>query len=290
MRVLVTTDGSERSRAVLPHAARMAWALDGELVYARVLDPRVDCRAEAAKAMHHRIAAVAERWNTELDAELAANRIEGRSLVAVRGRGEHVHESILRVASEERASIVAMASRGSGLLRHAVLGSVALGVVGAAEMPVLVAGEHVSPPSNTDECRVLVTTDGSPASDRAIDAAIALARHSGIGVTVLRVHVPRVGDRGDATELAEAAAELDGIQKRFPEPAAVTTVVLPIVKLGGVDSAIANEAAEIGAAAVVMSTHGSSARHHVLAGSVALGVLGQASVPVMLVRSRPAPR
>jgi len=43
-------------------------------------------------------------------------------------------------------------------------------------------------------------------------------------------------------------------------------------------------ASEANANAIAMATHGTSALRHVLAGSTALGVLGRAEIPVILVR------
>ena len=54
---------------------------------------------------------------------------------------------------------------------------------------------------------------------------------------------------------------------------------------GGVDTAIMEVADEARCDAIAMSTHGASARHHVLMGSVAMSVLGRSHLPLIVVRA-----
>ena len=112
--------------------------------------------------------------------------------------------------------------------------------------------------------------------------------HENVEVTLLRIHVPRLGDHGDAVEAAEAAEALDRLRQRFPKPEKVRTVVRTIVSVGGVDTAILNAASELGASVIAISTHGHSAKYHVFMGSTALGVLRLSTLPLLLVRSAPA--
>lgn len=287
MKIVVTTDGSERSLAALPHAARLANALDGELVLARILDPLADCHNVVMPTLSEAVAALRAHWMDELAAVLARHGAAGRGIVPVRARGEEIRDSILRVAAEERADILAMSTRGSGTLRHVLLGSVALGVLGASTTPVLVTGDHIVSPPTSEEYRILVTSDGSPDSARAVEAAIDLVRAGRMPVTLVRVCEPAVADRGDTAEVLAAADELKAIQQRFPDPSAVETVVRTIVMLGGVDTAIVDTAREVNASAIAISTHGHSARHHIVAGSVAMGILRQSHLPVLLVQSGP---
>ncbi|MEX2081391.1 MAG: universal stress protein [Dehalococcoidia bacterium] len=288
MKVLVTTDGSPRSLRALPHAARLARALRAELILGRVLDPGLDCADVVTPVPQDAVRIVWDRWTEQLSVTAAEHADPSRGIVAIRARGEDVRDSILRLAADERADVLAMSSRGYGVARHALLGSVALGVLGKCRVPVLVTGEHAASQDPAGQYRLVVTTDGSTDSERAVDAAVDLADNADVRVTLLRVHVQRLGDRGDAAELAAAEEDLNGLRKRFRDSSAVETVVRAIVKLGGVDTAILEAAGEFKASAIAISTHGHSARHHVFAGSVAMGVLGRAEVPVLLVRSGPA--
>ena len=281
MKILATTDGSARSQAVVPHAARLALAVDGELLLLRVLSPELDC------GDHEAVRTVAERWSGELAARLAEVKASGHGVVEVCRHGEKIHEGILRVVSEQGIDIVALSSRGSGFLRHAVLGSVALRLLGKTPIPMLVAGERVANPTGQGKYHIVVTTDGSEEALRAVEAVIPLSMHESVEVTLLRIHVPHLGDRGDAVEAAAAAEALDQLRERFPNPHNVRTVLRTIVRLGGVDTAIVSAATEVRASAIAISTHGHSAKYHVFMGSTALGVLRQSDLPLLLVRSAP---
>jgi len=295
VKILATTDGSEHSWVAILHAARLARAIEGELVVVRILDPRLDCGDVVAPTLDDAVRVVSERWSKELAVRLAELNAEVRVVVGVRGqpvvgtRGHHeeIRDSIIRVAKEQGAEILSMSSRGAGLVRHALLGSVALGVLGRTETPLLVAGARVEA-VGTGEYHILVTSDGSPDAARALDATIALCTHRPIRVTLLRVLAPTAGDPGNAAEATAVGDELEQLRKRFPQPANVRTMVRTIDTLGGVDTSIVNAASMLGASAIAISTHGHSARYHVFLGSVALGVLRQSHVPLLLVRSAPA--
>ena len=296
MKILVTTDGSGRSWVVIPHAARLAAAIDGELVLARVLDPRLDCDNAVTLSLNDAVRIVSERWSHELTARLAEAKVGGRVVVCVRGqptvgvRGQHeeIRDSILRVAKEERADILSMSSGGSSVVRHALLGSVAMGVLGRTPLPMLVAGERVEG-VGSGEYHIIVTSDGSPDAARALEATIPLCVHPSVRVTLLRVLAATPEDPGNAADAVAVADELEQLRQRFPVPANVRTMVRTIDPLGGVDTAIVNAASMLGASAIAISTHGHSAKYHVFMGSVALGVLRQSPVPLLLVRSGPAP-
>ena len=286
MKILATTDGSARSQSVIPHAARFASAVDGELLLLRVLSPELDCGNVQAPTRQEAVPIVAERWSRELAGILAEAKAIGGGLVEVRRPGEDIYQSILRVVADRGVDIMAMSSRGSGLVRHVVLGSVALRVLGKTPVPILVAGERVADPIRAQKYHIIVTTDGSDDATCALDAVAPLSGHTSVEVTLLRIHVPHLGDRGDA--VAAAAASLEELREGFANPENVRTMVRTIGPLGGVDTAILSVAAEVGASAIAISTHGHSAKYHVFMGSTALGVLRQSTLPLLLVRSAPA--
>ena len=109
----------------------------------------------------------------------------------------------------------------------------------------------------------------------------------GVRIKLLRIHTPKLGDRGARTEVASATEDLEQLRCRFPTPERVQIVVRSIVALGGIDSAIVEAASELHGSVIAIASHGHSRRHHVFVGSTALGVLGQSPLPVLLVRSAP---
>ncbi len=289
MNILVTTDGSERSLCILPHAGRLAALLGADLHLARILDPRSDAAGVVAERLGPAVAEVRARWEDELRAALAAHRVAGAPLVVERRWGEDVPRAIHRAADELGAALVAIASRGAGPIRHAVFGSVAMGVLGAADLPVMTLTGCPPLPDRDGPYHVLVTTDGSAASRGVIPALAPLLQPGKVRVTLAEVVIMKALE----TEAEAKARALPGLQALRPLlPAGLEVGFhLPIVPPGaGIDTAILEAAAELAADAVAMATHGHSARYHLIAGSTALGVVRRAPVPVILAKSGPPAR
>jgi nucleotide-binding universal stress UspA family protein len=139
---------------------------------------------------------------------------------------------------------------------------------------------------------ILLPTDGSAASNAALEEAFKFATDCGSAVRLVYVcedppYILAEGpvDLGDAMQrqgervLADAAAKA----REAAVPAKTA-----LVKAGNrrVAAAITDEAERSGSDLIVMGTHGRRGVEHLLLGSVAEGVLRRASVPVLLLRSR----
>ena len=140
--------------------------------------------------------------------------------------------------------------------------------------------------------KLLVAVDGSGAAQRALHAAVSLAKlvpDSSIHVVhaheaprvygELQVYVPPEKMRALQREHSEAfldraEAELKGTCLRH------TREVLE----GPVGRTIAEHAERIGCDAIIMGRHGESALNDILMGSVAMKVLHASRLPVLLVR------
>ena len=285
MAVLVTTDGSVRSLRAIPHAARFACALGKDLYLLRALDPRLDAASQLNIRLADAIEAVSQRWQAELARTLKDASVEGQPVVRPMLRGEDPCDTILRVAQELGANLVAMDTRGTGAIRHTVLGSCAMSVVRGTALPVMLTGDCITPPVAKNGYRLLITSDGSPASGDILRALRPLLGGARLHVTLLRIHAPGVGEAGNAAEVAACQASLAELAGVLPAGPEVTLLVRQPRALEKVDDAILRVAAELGADAIAASTHGYSATHHLLAGSTALGVLSRSPIPVIFARS-----
>ena len=135
--------------------------------------------------------------------------------------------------------------------------------------------------------RILLPTDGSDASSRAVEQAVGLARETGAGLHVLFVledvpHAPETMDdavEGQLREIGEAAIE--EIEKRA-EAAGVDLVTE--MREGVPHETILEYAEEADVDAIAMGTHGRSGLDRYLLGSVAERVVRSAEVPVLTVR------
>jgi nucleotide-binding universal stress UspA family protein len=252
--ILVTTDGTEHSRHVLPHAETFAKARGDSILTLEVLES-------------------GEEGTT--DAEIAVPLNDGES----------VPEAIVRVANEQGAEMIAMDTRGHGAIHHAIYGSTALGVLSKTKLPVLLTGASLAsgvPPSQP--YRIVVTNDGSPASQDVIRALAPLLKPGNFAVTLLRIHKHEADVAAEASELAECEAQLNSLRPLFPVGLDVQIRVREITRLGGIDTAIIEEALAEGANAIAASTHGVSAARHLFAGGTALLLLGRSPLPVIMAR------
>lgn len=145
---------------------------------------------------------------------------------------------------------------------------------------------------------ILVPVDGSPASNKALLAAIALAKDQ-TATTLRIVHVVddvmvnlklELLDAGKVHEaLRQFGQELLDESDKLARGSGVQAQTKLIDKafLGEpIATTILKEARSWAADLIVMGAHGRSLPEHFLTGSVATGVLHRASMPVLLVPSR----
>ena len=140
--------------------------------------------------------------------------------------------------------------------------------------------------------RILVPTDGSPLSQKAVEGAVALAKKLGSTVVGLTVTEPYASapERAvieshaqyDARMLAEAETRLAPF-KRIAAAAGVTadTVIKSAVSPY---EAIIEAATEQGCDGIVMSSHGRRGIGALLLGSETQKVLTHSTIPVLVLR------
>lgn len=284
--MLVTTDGSEHSRRVLPHAAALATAIRAELTLLRVLDPLVDAADIVAPRLDEALERVRATWLTDLQQTIAAARVNAKPVVVTRRHGEDLGDSILRVATDLGVSLIAMDTQGHSAVKEVLFGSVALSVVGASSIPVMISGpaiEHVGKPHET--YHIVVTTDCSVASQQIFLGLKPLTASPHIAVSIVHVCGPGMECRCDSGGPA-ACAEWLAVAANKLAPGRDTDV--NIVEPGeDVSETIIARAVALGADVLAMSTHGHGAIRRMVAGSVALGVVKRSPLPVILQRVRP---
>lgn len=286
MKFLVCLDGSPRSLDVIPHAARLAGVASAELILTRVLDPRVDAAGVMTPDLESAVKRVEATWQAELDQQLAATGYPGRAVVVRREWSKEIADAITGLAAAEGAALVALSTRGSGAIRHALLGSVAMGVISRGPAPVMAAGGHLAPPAAARKgYHMVITSDGSPDARSVFEGLRPLLEAGPFRVTLLEVASPRAGESETAAKW-RATEDLSALRSRLPGGVECGIEVRTVPPGAGIDTAILATVRDLGADAIAMATHGHSARRHLVAGSTALGVLGLAEVPVILVKSR----
>lgn len=283
MTILATIDGSDRSWLIVPHAQLLASVLDVPLVVARVLHPLIDLTDEFPGPVSVAAEDQARTWESDLQGEIEERGLAGTAKVPVVLHREGVDDTIARAASELGALAIAMNSRGTGVLHHALVGSTAMGVVGKAGIPVLLSGPRIVPPASAGRYRLLAACDGSPAAGQGVAAfATLFAGRGEIEVTLLGVYSKALGDHGPMREMATARRHLEEFRDLFEGGPRLLTTEVEAEGFESVPHAILRTAEELQAHAIAMASHGHSVVRHVFAGSTALAVLRQSKVPVLV--------
>lgn len=138
-KILVPLDGSKRAEAILPHVEQMARCVDGTVILLQVIEPMpvvADPYDPMPIAPLEEINARSERigqYLTGIADELTGKEIQCDWRV-IEGA---IVESIIEVADEIDADLIAMASHGRGGLSRVFFGSVASGVLQRADRPLL---------------------------------------------------------------------------------------------------------------------------------------------------------
>ena len=283
--ILVTTDGSAHSRRVLPHAAAFASTRGTSILLLRVIDRDKDIVGESGEPSEAALERTLRAVVADNAATLRVDGIQGEPLATVLGPEESVADAIVRVAHERGVAMLAMHTRGHNAMHHALQGSTALKVLGRTMLPVMLTGAEVAEVPAVQPYRVVVTSDGSPASREVIRALGPLLLPGRFAVTLLRVHEKKSDSVTEHEEMRACEEQLAGLRGLFHAGLELETKVREIAQMGGIDTAIIEEARRLGACAIAASTHGVSGRRHLFAGSTALLLLGRSPLPVIMARA-----
>lgn len=141
---------------------------------------------------------------------------------------------------------------------------------------------------------ILVGTDFSEISNRALDYAIAFAKLTGGEVAILHAYeLPIYGfPDGALLATAEVAGDIltaaQAALQRTCESRAGAVRLTPIVRQGVAWEELNSVAEQIGADLIVIGTHGRTGIAHALIGSIAEKVVRTAKTPVLTLRDESA--
>jgi nucleotide-binding universal stress UspA family protein len=280
--ILVPLDGSELARHALPFATFLARATHARLVLLHAYRP--------------------ETLDAEADPELDLIQEHDDLARGLRERGVHATTwlsyaepgpAIVETAADLRADAIVMSTHGRGGVGQLMYGSVAEYVARHAAVPViLVTSKSRSRWADGPPPRVVVPLDGTAHAEAALGPAADLARAVRADLLLLMAPeppfdsaVPWHAQGGPAWQRAIDRARQYLERTAVPLRADGHRVELR-VEIGPPADAIADAANELGAAIVVMATHGRGALSRLLVESVAAETLRKLTVPVCLVRPR----
>jgi nucleotide-binding universal stress UspA family protein len=133
---------------------------------------------------------------------------------------------------------------------------------------------------------IVVATDGSEHSDRALALATEIAETYSARITVVHV-VQLVGGKGGiypaAADEDEIKAKIEGQVANLKGRGLAADLVVQSTRLSGPAREVADDARELGADLIVVGSHAHSAAVELLLGSVPLRILHAAPCPVLVV-------
>lgn len=288
-RVLVPLDGSTLAEEALPVARRLVGESGDDLILLRVAVPSEMPMPVMAEYGMVWSGYGEEATTPEEEHQQAVDYLEGvqgrKALAALNVRvlvleGDR-SQLIVETADNQDVDLIVMTSHGRTGLSRWVIGSVAERVLESGPCPVLLLRD-----SHADAAipqRILVTLDGSPLSETALDSALALAQRLGASVTLLRVW-----PHGSAEALADTTDPyLDDVMTRYAEwDVPLTAASVEAAGSGAANTALAildfanGEAVDL----IAMSTHGRSGLQRWVYGSVTEKVLRGTEKALLVVR------
>jgi len=282
-RILIPLDGSGLAESVFTQIRRILFRQDAEIILVQAIDlspadePHLK---EEREALYSR----ASKYLKALEGKLADQGVRVRSRVC-EGRAA---ETVLRVAQEEHATLIAMSTHGRGGIPRLILGSVAEQVLRASPIPVLAVrslpgnGSGSAPVgwSELSFKRILVAIEAGELSLELVPPAIELGRL--FESKILLVHVC---EGGPACNLP-----VPHLTKTYEQFRQAGIEVEPLMMVGTPASGILEACRKHGADLIAIATHGRSGVSRWISGSVAETVLRAAPVPLLIVRAPDAAR
>jgi nucleotide-binding universal stress UspA family protein len=302
--ILIGYDGSDDAENAIrcagdllaPRRAILAYVWDSlaELLLYTDVDQLTSSMKEATEELDAEDAREAELIAGR-GAEIAEEAGFEAAATVARGRPK-AWPTLLALADEHRADAVVVGSRGLGMVKSALLGSVSSGVLDHARVPVLIvpplAELHAPGP-------VVIGYDGSEHARAAVTAVGRLLKVRRSILQTVWISYHAVAAAGVAAApvgvITKAAEELDrGIREgaqqtadqgaRLAEAEGLEVQAEAVQANGNVWRTLLDTAHAQRAAAVVVGSRGSSAFGAALTGSVSRALVHHAPAPVLVVR------
>jgi nucleotide-binding universal stress UspA family protein len=302
--ITVPLDGTAESEHALP------WAL----ALARVAGCEIELVHAASRGAHGReLYPATHPTPDESHARtLAEHRMQRLADEVAREGGGDVHvtavvlpgadaiEALVEHITHGHTDLVVMTAHRHGRLAHLVLGDVSERLVRHVSVPVLVTRPRPGIPELALQPQlehILVPLDGSEFAERIVPHAQQLAALLHARMTLLSVVAPVVAQASAATAGTETGLSETADERAGPhlDSAALQRIAEPLRAQGiGVDTevvvdgrpaaAITEYADKHGADLIAMTTHGRGAVKRFFAGSVAEGVLRDATAALLVLR------
>jgi len=280
--ILVATDFSENARTALDWAVGVALAGGSRITLVHAIESFE--RSNVPLTLQDDVARNLE----SLKSSAQDRGVE----VGVMSRAGRAWEVIADVEAETKADLIVMGTRGRTPVGRLILGSTADRVIRIACAPVLTIPAESARPAGSIRT-VLVPTDFSKESARAMDAAAQLLRPAGEAGRMILLHVAHLPATHEPLAMGSLLAEQFTTasafgQQQIREVAKQVrdeSFELDLVVRDGYPAMVIRDEAEANDVDVIaMGTHGRAGVRRFFLGSVAERVLHNAGCPILTVR------
>lgn len=295
-RILFPTDFSAYSNAVFACLPELTTAGTREVVLLHVIrGSDVPLPETVNKDSLQRV-----RWSAEEQLNIARMALEGHGL-RVYTRIEYGNQAaqIVRVAEEERVSLIVMGAQGKTVAQELLLGSVANEVVRRATVPVLIQKFQVVRELGHVACQrvcahmfrcVLYPTDFSECAQEAFQIVKHLKDAGTEQVTVLHVQDERITAHRSEEQIAEFdRRDNERLEKLCRALQLYGLEAHPLLRHGNPVEETLRAADKIDPCLIILGSHGRSALRQLLIGSVSENIVRLSPYPVLVVRCTPTP-
>ena len=276
-KILVCTDDSPASQGAVSAALDLARACRSRifLLYTLEFFPYFEYSQPDALGM---IPTVSQEF-FELRERAAREHLESRKREAAQEglelevrlqTGTPVYTEILAAADDIQPQLIIMGRRGRSGLERLLVGSVTARVIGHTAYQVLIVPRNAVLSFN----KLLVASDGSPASQTACELALCMAKNTGGQLTAVTAGYGELDPKQAKAIVRELAAEA----KRQDVP------LITLTPGGRPEEAIIQTAAAKQTGLIIMGSYGRTGLKRLFMGSVAERVIGQAACPVLVVK------
>ncbi|MBF0184306.1 MAG: universal stress protein [Magnetococcales bacterium] len=271
--ILLATDGSEFASGAEALVTAMVRRFAGQVtvMQAVLFDPElealaVDLQQHQEQAARKSLQEIADRFDRQ-----------GVCCATLIRHGQYPHQEILDAAQEINADLIVTGRRGRRGLARLMLGDTTARVVAQAPRPVLVVPRAGGTFWNS--C-IMLATDGSLYSERAIVEATVLAKEADIPLRIVTVvermqHQPYVEQAKAAIDRATSYAHAAGVRTESA-----------ILEGDAAAESLAEEAHRCSAGLIVGGSHGRTGLGRVFLGSVMERLLGKVFCPVLIAKGQ----
>jgi nucleotide-binding universal stress UspA family protein len=275
-RILVPLDGSGSAESVLPVVRSLCRQHASQIILVRVVEPEPLDPEPPEESLH-----LANSYLKQTASGLVAPGMRAKTVARVGS----VPESLLSVASEERASLIAVSTHGGATSESAPFGTVAGYLLRSSPVPILAIPPHARAAEDGHPAvrTMLVLTHGEKATDGIIPVSVDFAISFGADLAILLEMVsPWATGRGEAELRVEGENHLAMLAHAFESEQIPT---LGLITDGDPVATILEIAADRKADVIAMGSRSPDGSDVI--SPLAESVLKASKVPVLLTRARP---